>query len=133
MLGGDPNHLHQLADLVREAAALGESAASVLQRTSSVQWSGAAADQFRQRIADQAAGLDRCVETVRAAADRLTDLGHTLRTRQVALHVTQEAAAEEIGRAATGISRTATGVMRTATVSRTATGVSQSAGWGDHG
>ncbi len=92
MLGGDPNHVHQLAYLVRQAADLGESAASVLRHTSSVQWSGAAADQFRQRIADQAAGLARCVETVRAAADRLTDLAHTLRTRQLALHVAQEAA-----------------------------------------
>ena len=105
MLGGNPDHLRQLADRVRHAAALAGSAAAVLRRTTAVHWSGVAADRFREHLADEGAALARCVDTVLAAADRIADLADTLRTRQIVFLAAEQAASEAVGTAASDAAR----------------------------
>src|SRR5690606_31816681 len=83
--GGDPHDIRALARRVRDEAATVRAEALLVRGGADIAWVSAAADTYRDRLADHAAAFETVAQRFDAAADDLDALAQTLESRQGAL------------------------------------------------
>lgn len=114
-LGGNPEEIRRQARAMRRHA---DTVLDVSDRVATghgVQWTGRAADRFRERLAREGQALAQTRETVLGAATELDHLAATLDERQAAIRRAMAAVEDEIERARSTISRFAGEVWDTLT------------------
>jgi ABC-type transporter Mla subunit MlaD len=90
-LGGDPDEIRGLANMVRGYAADVAVAGRALADTAQIEWTGPAADRFHRRLDEQQADVADVRSTLMDAADALDRLANTLQARQEAIRRAMDA------------------------------------------
>lgn len=95
-IGGNPEEIHALARRLRQWSADVDVTAGRVRAGDGVQWAGAAATRYRERLAEHATAIDDARDELLAAAKALVELADELTEKQAAIRRAAQAVEDAV-------------------------------------